>query len=207
MRIGIDLDDTVYDFDRTAREVLIIADTNPKGSLLPEPLSEKQKLELSAGVRWDEWDGIVSIVGEENWSWLWKHANDVNLYQRGLPLKGALKALEILTAEHDVWFLTSRRRDWSHQTYAWLARFNLGATGVIHGPTKWKIAADLDFRMVVDDGPENLRGFVRLAQRGSMAGAYVYGIRRYEPIRSKYERFRYVNSLLDVVTEQERWAK
>lgn len=204
MRIGVDVDDCVYDFDRAAREVLALADTDPQGSMLPEPLSDSQRHQLAKGVNREKWDGIELIVGEKNWAWLWENVDDWNLFQRGLPIKGAIEALRTLTAEHEVWLMTARNQKWSHQTYSWLYRYDLDATAVVHGPSKWEIAAALDFRVVVDDSPKNLKGYLKRSS-GSMKGAYIYGIWRYEPVQSAYERFHYVNSLADVVKDAEEW--
>jgi hypothetical protein len=204
MRIGIDVDDTIYDFDGTARSVLYVHDTDPQGSRLPEPLTEAQRADLINGVNYDQWDGIEKIVGVKDWDWLWQNANETNLFQRGLPLPGALGALRMLAAEHEVWLMTARDQKWSHQTYSWLYRFGLDAASVVHGKSKWEVAADLDFRVVVDDGPKNLKGYLKRLS-SSMKGAFIYGIKRYEPVESTYARFRYVESLLDVVDDHERW--
>lgn len=205
MRIGVDIDDTIYDFDGAARDVLILVNSLGNRSMLPEALDEEQTMALKNGANYHQWDGIEKIVGPANWSWLWDHVNEFNLFQRGYPLPGSLEALKVLAASHEVWLITARPQQWSHQTFTWLDQWKVNAAAVVHGPSKWEVASALDFRVVVDDGPKNLKGYLKRSS-GSMKGAYIYGIRRYEPVQSTYARFRYVDGLADVVADQERWT-
>jgi hypothetical protein len=212
MRVGIDIDDTVYNFDAAAREVFLIQGLFPNALNLPRTLTEDQRQALKNGDHWDEWNGILSIVGKENWEWLWEHVDDVALFQRGLPLKGAIDALQVLAERgHEIWLMTARQQRYSHQTFNWLSRFRCDIAGVVHGPSKWDIASDLGFGLIVDDGPGNLAQFLNLAREPIYGGgkgiynAWIYGIKRYEPVKTFYRRFRYVNSLTEVVADSEEW--
>lgn len=195
MRLGVDLDGVVYDFDKVARDTFLTRS-------LPEPLTESQRYKLHRPAL--GWDGLGETVGKKNWGWLWENAADLKIFDRLAPVAGAIEALRELIQDHDVYMVTTRPKGVEDQTYRWLAAYNLKPKGVIHAQSKDRVAFALDLNVVVDDGPANLKQYL-LRSRGTLHGVRIYGVKapwnERSGIETSYYRFRWVNSLQDVVDD------
>jgi len=195
MRLGIDLDGVVYDFDKVARDTFLTRS-------LPEPLTESQRYKLHRPAL--GWDGLGETVGKANWGWLWQNAQDLKIFDRLAPIPGAIEALRELIQEHDVYMVTTRPKGVEDQTYRFLAAYSLRPKGVFHSSDKSQIAKALSLAVVVDDGPENLKNYL-LRTRGALKGIRIYGVKapwnERSGIETSYYRFQWVDHLRDVLDD------
>lgn len=87
MRVGIDVDGVVYDWDGSARRIL------------------KRLFGLNIGVS-QNWDYIDSRCTKEQWSELWNdHSQD--LFTGGSYYPGAINTVETLALDHEIFFITA----------------------------------------------------------------------------------------------------
>jgi len=144
MRLGIDLDGVVADFNAGWMRHYS-ADFGV--ALTPE----------DAVV----WDGIPDLTHFEDMAAFWQWAE-----QRGTPsffrhldiFPGACDALDDLSKLHDIVILTGKP-DWAvHDTYAWIAERHLPSREVHITDDKWLVECDL----YLDDSPVQLAELARL---------------------------------------------
>ena len=140
MRLGIDLDGVVADFNT--------------GWI------RRYNSQYGAEVPLDSvkaWDAIPSLTHFEDMGEFWKWARDHDghtLFRHLEPYPGALDALENLTRSgHDVVVLTTKPNWAVHDTLAWLADHRFPTREVHILEDKWRV--DCDFYL--DDAPHNLR--------------------------------------------------
>ena len=88
MRIGLDVDGVVYDWDSSVRRIL------------------KMTYDLDIGVS-RSWDHIDSRCTPEQWSSLWSGYPLMDMFTRGFYYPGAITAVETLALDHEVFFITA----------------------------------------------------------------------------------------------------
>lgn len=143
MRLGIDLDGVVADFNtgwtrRYNREF--------GTQLTPEMITE--------------WGSMVPLTRfgsiDDFWEWARNDGGD-GLFHRLPTYPGAVDALHRLDEEHDIVVITTKPH-WAYtETFLWLADHGIPATEVHITEEKWWIACDV----YLDDGPHNLEALVR----------------------------------------------
>lgn len=145
LRIGIDLDGVVADFNQGWTR----AWNDQQGtSLTPADV--------------DGWDVLPTLTGlpsmREFWDWAADLGDGRSLF-RDLPtFDGALDAVHALVAAgHDPVVLTAKPRWAVHDTFAWLADVRFPTTEVHIIDDKWQVACDV----YIDDAPHVLRDYVR----------------------------------------------
>ena len=203
MRLGIDIDNVLFDVDAAARDILL---GNP-----PEELTLAQRTKLQS--KSDNWDSIEEIVGPKNWSWLWDIADETEMFLRDYVdsnYAASRSAAALLAKKHDVWLITSRPKHFAWQTFEWLGGLKpaIQARGVIHWGNKVKVAKSLDLEVVVDDKAETLQKYVTYGRGGDLRGLYVYGVRQpwNSILATSYYRFKWIDNLGELLPEQERWT-
>jgi uncharacterized HAD superfamily protein len=87
MRIGIDVDGVVYDWDSSARRIL------------------KRLFGLNIGVS-QSWDHIGSRCSKEQWDELWSNHTE-DMFTGGSYYPGAVNTIETLAKHHEVFFITA----------------------------------------------------------------------------------------------------
>ena len=143
MRLGIDLDGVVADFN-TGWMARYNAEHGT--GLVPAMVTE--------------WGSMVPLTRfatmDDFWSWA-RNDRGPGLF-RDLPLlPGARPALDRLAAEHEIVVVTTKP-DWAYaETFAWLADHRIPSTEVHITTEKWWVDCDL----YLDDGPHNLEALVR----------------------------------------------
>ena len=151
MRIGIDIDGCLADFNSGFRD-LIIAET---GREIPEVSDTFPHC-------WN-WPAAVGVTPEEN-ARLWSIVRDGNSYfwSRLSALPGAANTLQYLTARayagDEVYFITSRPGQCAkRQTESWLIRngYNIEPPTVLISDRKGFTARGLELDVFIDDKPEN----------------------------------------------------
>lgn len=143
MRIGVDLDGVVYEWEKTARYML----REYRG--LRHPTYGLHKAS-------DSWDYIPRQVSPEDWYWLWHEGVDRGLFRYGHVTKGAILGLQaLLGAGHDLLVVTHRPKAAVQDTLAWLAYLNIPWSEVhilSNGEPKSSVFAEV----LIDDKPENV---------------------------------------------------
>lgn len=94
MRIGVDLDGTVYRWDATARYLLRAHRGYPKDG----PLGSES----------DSWHHIEENVAPEDWAWLWSEGVALGLFRHGGIYPGAIDALRSMGEYADLVVITKR---------------------------------------------------------------------------------------------------
>ncbi len=143
MRLGIDLDGVVADFNVG----WMTRYNEERGtSLVAEHV--------------DHWDAMVSLTDFESDSefWEWAKNGDGPGLFRNLPVfPDALPALGRLSVDHDIVIITTKPKWAIHDTYAWLSDHRIPTHEVHITEEKWKVDCDV----YLDDGPHNLELLVR----------------------------------------------
>jgi len=146
MKIAVDLDGVIYDWEGTARHMLR-EELKRRGEYAPVQLDRQST----------EWDMIKSVVSEEMWGWLFNEAVEQGVYRYGNLIKGALDGVRWLADRHDVSIVTARPKNAVGDTLAWcsfmLNRVKLAGVHVLDGYPK----STVPFDVLVDDGIHNIR--------------------------------------------------
>jgi 5'(3')-deoxyribonucleotidase len=143
MRLGIDLDGVVADFN--------------SGWIARYNRQYAADLPLDAVRSWDAIPQLTHFEDmEEFWSWARQHEGH-SLFRHLEPYPGALEALEELAAGgHDIVVITTKP-DWAiHDTFAWLAEHRFPTREVHILERKWRVDCDV----YLDDAPHVLRQLV-----------------------------------------------
>lgn len=198
-RLGLDIDGVLYSWDEAAREVFLNEDT-------PEPLDFHQKLKLQG--QEEHYLSIPETVGKTNWDWFWQQGNELRVFIRDKTILESMDVAAGLSQRHEVYLLTSRPERYAWQTFEWLSHYKgMHPRAVFHHANKAKLATALDLRVLVDDNIDQLQGYLWKV-RGSLKGAFIYGVRRYrlQELHDPYYRYRLVDDLTALLEDEGRWA-
>ena len=146
MRLGIDLDGVVADFNT--------------GWIRLETLDHAQRF---AEIPFDAvaaWDGIPSLTHFRHMGEFWQWARDHDghtLFRHLEPYPGAIDALQRLARRHDIVIVTTKP-DWAiHDTFEWIAQHRIPTREVHISDRKWEVPCD----GYLDDAPHVLNGLRR----------------------------------------------
>lgn len=140
MRIIVDLDGVVYDWDSAARYML--REYRGYGAALLDPSSS--------------WDHIQEVVTKEDWDWLWTTGVQKGLFRYGHIVRGAIIGVRTLAeAGHEILIATHRPRSAVRDTVDFLSYAHLPLSEIhilSDGEPKSSIRADI----LIDDKPDNV---------------------------------------------------
>lgn len=143
MRLGIDLDGVVADFNN--------------GWI------ERYNSEFGAVVSIDEvdaWGVIPALTHFRHMGEFWRWASDMegaSLFRHLDPYPEALPALGRLSSRHHIVIITTKPAFAIHDTFEWIAEHRLPTREVHVTPRKWEVECDV----YLDDGPHNLDELVQ----------------------------------------------
>lgn len=145
MRVAVDIDNCLYEWDATARH------------MLRRYLNETGKSEIPGlTVPSTHWNYIHEQVGNEAWEWLWSYGVEQGLFRNGHIIKGALDSLRILCERHDVILVTSRPKNAIMDTLEWVAFMlrgcKISGVHVLHSGEK---KTTVPWDVLIDDGVHN----------------------------------------------------
>ena len=144
MRLGIDLDGVVADFNSgwISNYVAQFGGHIPEDALI-------------------EWNGIPSLTHFEDMAEFWDWARDLNgatVFRHLEPYPGALEALAELDGRgHDIVVITTKPHWAISDTYAWLAEHRIPAPEVHITEDKASVQR---CDVYLDDGPHNLEALI-----------------------------------------------
>jgi len=199
MRLGVDIDGVLYDWEGYARETLQYGEVWG----LPEKLTDEQYKALYPQI--SHWDRIEEVVGKKNWDWFWANQNMLKSYLGPNDYRDNVLAMEDLSQRHEVYLITNRPRDCRWQTYHWLSTYGddhpSQLAGVIHCKDKTAVARGLGITVVVDDRPSELEKYLAMPECLT-----VYGVRRPWNDRLRDDpRIRWVDDLTEMAKEEDQW--
>src|SRR5688572_5241981 len=140
MRIGLDLDGIVYNWDKTVRYML----RTMKGYPREGPLGHEAL----------HWDYIQENVKPEDWKWVWSEAIDLGLFRYGHLYTGAIEAVRNLADFADVVVITSRHPRATKDTLDFLAYLKLPFREIHILGRELKSSVPV-CDLYIDDGPHN----------------------------------------------------
>lgn len=142
MRLGIDLDGVVADFNTGWMDRY-----NAEFGTVLEP-----------GMV-DAWDAMLPLTHfdatDDFWDWA-RNGTGPGLFSDLPVFPGALDALERLATSNDIVIITTKPAWAVEETHAWIERHRIPATEVHITGEKWRIDCDV----YLDDGPHNLTSLV-----------------------------------------------
>ncbi len=157
MRIAVDLDGVLYEWDKTARYMLRHYKNHARSGPMGTPATS--------------WNYIEEHIPQADWKWLWTEGVDLGLFRYGHVVTGAQSAIrDMRTAGNTVIVATHRPASAVPDTIAWLDLFQKKEAGVVfdgihiltNGEPKHTVAADV----LIDDKPANLEGWVGHGRQG-----------------------------------------
>lgn len=114
MRIGIDIDGVLYQWDKTARYML--------REVLP---NSPYKKDGPLGKESTHWDYIKEHVDSDHWRWLWKEGVELGLFRYGHLYPGSIVAMRQLATLGELVLITHRPKQALNDTLAWLGYLDL----------------------------------------------------------------------------------
>ena len=138
MRLGIDLDGVVADFNRG--------------------WVERYNREFGADLTPDAvrtWDAAEDLTHFEDMSAFWQWAREGeggSIFRHLETYPGAVAALERLARHHEVVIVTTKPRWAIHDTFAWIADHRIPTREVHMTEAKWRVPCDV----YLDDAPHQL---------------------------------------------------
>ncbi len=143
MRLGIDLDGVVADFNNGWIQVY--------------------NAEFGTDLTADQvktWDAALDLTHFEDLPrfWRWARRGDgPSIFRWFQPYPGAVEAIETLAGDHDIVILTVKP-DWAvHDTLAWIAEHRIPTREIHLRDDKWRVPCDV----YLDDSPFQLPDLVR----------------------------------------------
>lgn len=143
MKVAVDMDGVLYEWDKTARYML----RTYRGC---------KGLEIES----TSWNFIENTVSEEDWNWLWTDGVQQGLFRKGHCVKGGIYSLTELALDgHEIVIVTHRPKSAVRDTLAWLdlmfgaeEPYPLSGVHILsNGQPKWHVNCDI----LIDDKPEN----------------------------------------------------
>lgn len=199
MKLGIDIDGVLYDFDGHVREQAPYMG-------LPHALTpEQEEALLQPSPRWNY---LPDVLGKANWDWFWSNQDKLESYLSSNDYgRKHWEALAKLTTRHETYLVTNRPAECRYQTYIWVASEypKTQLQGIIHADDKVKTAMGLSLDVLVDDRPSQLQKYGEWA-KGHHERVWLYGVRRpwNESHTSIYPGFKWVDGVADLLKEP--WA-
>lgn len=156
MRIGLDIDGVMYEWDKTARYMLreVLPNSPYKDSLRTESQS---------------WNYIQEMVLPEHWDWLWDEGVKLGLFRYGHLFPGTIQAVRALAQKNEIIIITHRPKQAVNDTLDWLSYLKLPLTGVhilSNGEKKSSVLPHCD--IYLDDKPENIVDYLLNTEAASV---------------------------------------
>lgn len=145
IRIGVDIDGVMYEWEKTARYML--------REILPNSPYTKDGPLGQQSTAWGYIDGHVS---KEHWKWLWSEGVKLGLFRHGHVVPGTIKGVRALAEIGDVIIITHRPRSAVNDTLAWLSFQDLPLAGIhVLSDMEPKSSVQPQCDIYIDDKPEN----------------------------------------------------
>lgn len=149
MRIGLDIDGVMYQWDRTANYML--------RDVLPNSPYGRDVLDGESPT----WNFIQEHISKEHWDWLWTEGVRLGLFRHGHLYPGTIQAVRELATLGEVIIITHRPKQAVKDTLAWLTYQDLPLSGVhllTNGEQKSQVRPECD--IYLDDKVENCEDYI-----------------------------------------------
>ncbi|MFQ5553750.1 MAG: hypothetical protein ACE5GC_00090 [Acidimicrobiia bacterium] len=138
MRLGIDLDGVVADFNSGWMELY----------------NDEFGTDLSAD-QVTQWNGINTLTHFASmrafWHWA-QRGDEPSIFRHFDTFPGAVESLDTLASDHEIVIITTKPRWAVHDTYAWIADKQLPTREIHVTADKWRIGCDV----YLEDSPYQL---------------------------------------------------
>lgn len=134
LRIVVDIDGVLFDWDASARELL----AHHRNVSVPP---------------FEHWDFVQDHVSHEDWRFLWNEGIELGLFRNKAPYPNAQKGVERLQQLGHVAFVTSRPYSACRDTFSWLSRyFDARECHILNGSLKSSVLPQAN--VYIDDSPQ-----------------------------------------------------
>lgn len=144
MRIGLDVDGILYQWEKTARYMLreVLPDSP---YTVDGPMGKVQSC----------WTYIEDNISKEHSKWLWSEGVRLGLFRHGHMYPGTIEAVRRLARRGEIVIITHRPAKAVQDTLAWLAyhQLPLSEIHILSNQEPKSLIANLD--VFLDDKPEN----------------------------------------------------
>jgi 5'(3')-deoxyribonucleotidase len=153
LKIALDLDGVVYEWERTARYLL-----------------REERGCMGLDTESTHWDWIKGQVERDDWNWLWHDGVKLGLFRYGHVVKGAIRGIRALRRQrHKIVVVTSRPQIAVPDTIDWLALLQHRAAGVyfdgIHILTEGQAKTTVSAELLIDDRLENVEDWLKAGRK------------------------------------------
>lgn len=151
LRIALDIDGVMYQWDKTARYML--REVLPNSPYKDLPLLKQES---------SSWHYIQNHVSREHWDWLWVEGVRLGLFRYGHLYPGTIQAVRELATMGEVSLITHRPKHAVDDTLAWLGYLKLPLSGV-HLLTNQEPKSGVrpQFDVYLDDKVKNVNDLFR----------------------------------------------
>lgn len=173
LRIALDIDGVIYQWDKTARYML--REVLPNSPYKDSPVLKQDS---------SSWHYIQHHVSKEHWDWLWEDGVRLGLFRYGHLYPGSIQAIRELATIGEVSLITHRPKRAVDDTLAWLGYLKLPLSGV-HLLTNQEDKSTVrpQFDVYLDDKVKNVNDLYRntsasvfLMKRPWSSGNVEYGV-------------------------------
>ena len=179
MKIGIDIDGTIYPWTRAANEAVMqefgIADPGPH----------------------TQWDHLKLLLPDDQFRWIWSYEAANAVFGRlDLIEPHAARVINDLARRHEVHFVTHRNpHKTAVATAAWVSLHFEGYRGLHVLDNSVKKYTVLDFDVFVDDKPETVDEFVALTNTWTLMPQRDWNV-HYQDADAVFTDWQYVPDML-----------
>lgn len=143
MKIAVDIDGVLYDWEGTARLLL----------------RQYRNMDIPVSKRWDY---IPETISDLDWAWLWSAGVDLGLFRHGHVVKGSIEGMRALAKSHELVIVTHRPAVAIHDTLKWIGlHLDTVRLAGLHLLTNEEPKTMVEADLLIDDRISNVEAWSR----------------------------------------------